>query len=157
MFVRIMTKQPAILTMGYQQRTGDELVRELVAAGVDVVIDVRETPWSHRPDFSKGPLMARLADAGIEYCHAWFAGNPKQNRATASSQTECLQRYAEYLDEIPDVVQIFAELVEECVGLGLRVCLLCYERHPAECHRTIILDKWKAATGSEMPVVHLCA
>jgi uncharacterized protein (DUF488 family) len=145
------------MTVGYQKRSAEELVAELVAAGVDIVLDVRETPWSHQSSFSKGPLTTLLHDAGIAYSHAWFAGNPKENRATAKSHRECLDRYAAYLDEVPDVVSMFAEVLDDCMAEGLRVCLLCYERHPDDCHRTIILNRWQEMFGGPAIVQHLAA
>src|SRR5450756_497309 len=47
-----------LFTLGYQQRTITEFVALAREACVDVIIDVRETAWSHKPGFSKAALLA---------------------------------------------------------------------------------------------------
>ncbi len=44
---------PTLFTLGYQQRSLDEFVALLLEASIDVLVDVRETAWSHKPGFSK--------------------------------------------------------------------------------------------------------
>jgi uncharacterized protein (DUF488 family) len=144
---------PTVLTLGYQQRTIKEFIGLLVDAGVDVLIDVRETPWSHKPGFSKTALQARLAAAGIEYVHARFAGNPKRIRAKASSHAQCLALYSAHLKENHGVVRELEQLVGTHLGAGRRVCLTCYERHPDDCHRGILSAQWRA--GRRRRVTHL--
>jgi uncharacterized protein (DUF488 family) len=60
---------------------------------VDVLVDVRETAWSHKPGFSKRGLEGALRVHGIAYVHARFAGNPKGLRVGAASHEECLRLY----------------------------------------------------------------
>ena len=43
----------ALCTIGYEKRSLDEYIDLLLANGVEVVLDVRETAWSHKPGFSK--------------------------------------------------------------------------------------------------------
>ncbi len=66
-----------IAGIGYEGGTVEDVVARLVEAGVDTVIDVRETPWSRKPGLSKTKLRAFLEAAGIEYRHMRAAGNPK--------------------------------------------------------------------------------
>lgn len=144
---------PTVLTLGYQQRSIKEFIDLLVDADVDVLIDVRETAWSHKPGFSKSALQAKLAAAGIEYVHARFAGNPKRIRAKASSHAECLALYAGHLKENRGVMRELEQLVGTHLGAGKHVCLTCYERHPDDCHRGILSTQWRA--GRRRRVTHL--
>ena len=84
-----------LFTLGYQQRTLGEFTAILRRCDIDVLIDVRETAWSHKPGFSKGALERALEAEGIAYVHAAFAGNPKWLRANADSHRECLERHAD--------------------------------------------------------------
>src|SRR5205823_6116594 len=78
LWIRTDTIMPTTLyTLGYQQRSIDEFVEILDESGIDVLVDVRETAWSHKPGFSKSGFASALAARGIEYVHAEFAGNPK--------------------------------------------------------------------------------
>lgn len=138
-----------ICTMGYQLRSPDELVEQLLCAGVNVVVDVRETPWSQRPAYRKTALSKALGEAGIEYLHAPFAGNPKRLRREASSHAECLDMYSAYLAEHPEVRYQFSQLMSSLARTDRKACLLCYERHPHDCHRTRLLDAVGLTDGVE--------
>ena len=135
---------PTLFTLGYQQRTIDDFVEILREADIDVLVDVRETAWSHKPGFSKSAFEAALSAAGIEYVHANFAGNPKWLRANADSHRECLDWYAWYLTEFGEIVPAFDDLVNQYQAAGKRVCVTCFERHADDCHRAILADQWRA-------------
>lgn len=147
------TSSARVFSLGYQLRTVDEFVGVLREAGVGVVIDVREVPWSRKKGFSKVSLKEALAESGISYEHAKFAGNPKEIRRAAVSHGDCLVSYAAYLDVRPDVVDSLVSLVSGHLDSGRSVCLVCYERHPHDCHRFTLTERLRAVR--EVEVVHL--
>ncbi len=65
-----------IFTIGYEGATVAALLAALTQAGVERLIDVRALPVSRRPGFSKTPLSAALAEAGIDYVHLRALGTP---------------------------------------------------------------------------------
>ena len=69
-----------IFTIGYEATTMAEFLAALKEAGVERVIDVRALPLSRRPGFSKSPLRATLAEAGIDYFHLKALGTPSEGR-----------------------------------------------------------------------------
>jgi uncharacterized protein (DUF488 family) len=142
-----------LYTLGYERRTLDEFIGLLRAAKIDLLVDVRETAWSHKPGFSKGALSEALESAGISYVHASFAGNPKWLRAQASSHRECLDWYSWYIDEHSEVVEGLERLLTSLHGKARRVCLTCFERHSDDCHRGILADRWR--TRGRRTVRHL--
>lgn len=146
---------PTLFTLGYQRRSQDEFVHLLLDAAVDVLVDVRETAWSHKPGFSKCGLEEALRVHGIAYVHARFAGNPKRLRTSAVSHKECLRLYAEHLEKDAAIMEMFDELVGRLLDAGKRVCLTCYERHPEDCHRGVLAERWRR--GSWRQVEHLGA
>jgi uncharacterized protein (DUF488 family) len=129
-----------IYTLGYQGVDIDGYVQKLKAAGVGVVADVRETPWSHRRGFCKNILSTELSKAGIDYVHVKYAGNPKANRRTAPDLTECLRRYRDYLEENPTGITDLIEVVRKAASRNRTVCLTCFERDVNDCHRSILVD-----------------
>jgi uncharacterized protein (DUF488 family) len=129
-----------IYTLGYQGVDVDLYVSKLKAAGVGVVADVRETPWSHKRGFCKNILSSELSKAGIEYVHVKSAGNPKENRRTAPDLAECLRRYKIYLDDNPTGVVDLIEVVRTAASRNRTVCLTCFERDVIDCHRSILVD-----------------
>jgi uncharacterized protein (DUF488 family) len=138
--------EPTLFTLGYQRRTLEMCLELLVRADIDLLIDVRETAWSHKPGFSKSALRAALQAQGIAYVHAPFAGNPKVLREAAPTHRDCLRRYSQHLMSRPDILEAFDELVGQALDAGKRICIICYERHPDDCHRGILAEKWREGT-----------
>ena len=149
-----MAEPATLFTLGSEGRTLEEIERLLRAERVDAVLDVRDVPWSHKPGFSKKPLAEGLEGAGIRYVHAGFAGNPKHLRAQATSTEDALARYAAHLDATPEILAQFEVLVGDLQGEGKRICLLCLEGDPAQCHRSILAGRW-AERGRGRTVRHL--
>jgi uncharacterized protein (DUF488 family) len=132
-----------LYTLGYQGVDVDVYVKKLKAAGVGIVADVRETPWSHKRGFCKNILSSELSKAGIDYVHVKSAGNPKANRRTAPDLAECLRRYRIYLKENPTGVTDLVEVVRMAASRNRTVCLTCFERDVNDCHRSILVDAMK--------------
>ena len=54
-----MERRRAVLTIGYQHRTVDDVIDELRCAEVEVLVDVRLTPLTRRPGLSKADAVTR--------------------------------------------------------------------------------------------------
>ena len=128
-----------IFTIGYEGTTVPEFIAVLKDAGVERVIDVRALPLSRRPGFSKSPLRAALEEAGIEYVHLKALGTPAEGRSAARAGRHAdLERiYAGQL-ELPEAIVQGAQMIE--LAKEKPSALLCFEREPAHCHRTLLLD-----------------
>jgi len=116
------------------------------------VIDVRALPNSRRPGFSKTPLRNALSEASIDYVHLRALGTPAEGRSAArAGRIEDLERiYAGQL-ELPEAMAEGAQMVE--LAKEKPSALLCYEREPSGCHRSLLLR----AVAPDMDVVHLFA
>ena len=141
-----------IFTIGYEQARIDDVVAALTAAGVSLVIDVRAVAASRRPGFAKSALAANLREAGIGYEHLRTLGTPKEGREAARrGDHAALERvYAGQL-ELPEA-QAQAAILLDHAG-AQPSALLCYERDPAACHRSMLL----AAIAPDAEVVDLFA
>ena len=130
-----------LYTIGYEATTMGEFLDALKAAGVERVIDVRAVPNSRRPGFSKTPLRNALAEIGIDYVHLRALGTPSEGRSAArAGRHEDLKRiYTAQLD-LPEAI-VAAEQMRELAS-EKPSALLCYERDPAGCHRTLL---WRSA------------
>ena len=127
-----------VFTIGYEGATVGEFLAALKEAKVERVIDVRAVPNSRRPGFSKNILRNELSEAGIEYVHLRALGTPADGRAAArAGRTDDLRRiYAGQL-ELPEAIAESAQMLE--LAKEKPSALLCYEREPAGCHRTLLL------------------
>lgn len=141
-----------IFTIGYESTTVGEFLSALQGAGIKRVIDIRAVPNSRRPGFSKTPLRNALAEVGIDYVHLRALGTPADGRAAARAGRKAdLERiYAGQL-ELPEAIAQGAQMAD--LATEQPSALLCYERDPAGCHRTLLL----AAVTPDAEVVHLYA
>jgi uncharacterized protein (DUF488 family) len=127
-----------IFTIGYEGATVDEVLGALQAAGVAQVADVRAIAASRRPGFAKSSLAANLASVGIGYRHFRDLGTPKPGRdAAKKGDRATLERvYAGQL-ELPEAQAASAAL--NALADERPTALLCFERDPAMCHRSLLI------------------
>ncbi|MEJ5232637.1 MAG: DUF488 domain-containing protein [Geminicoccaceae bacterium] len=142
--------RPPLWTIGYAETTPERLVACLRRARIDVLVDVRAVPASRRPGFSKGALAAGLQAAGIGYRHLRGLGTPAEGRAAArAGQFDRFERiFRDHLAGLEAQADL-AEL-EQLVGDGHRVCLLCLEADPRRCHRGIVAEELSRRLGVEV-------
>jgi uncharacterized protein (DUF488 family) len=141
-----------IYTIGYEATTMADFLAALTKAGVKRVIDVRALPLSRRPGFSKSSLAASLKEAGIDYVHLKALGTPKRGR-DAAKKGDVATLTAVYDDQLalPEAQAAAAQMLD--LAQEKPSALLCYEREPEHCHRTLLLD----AVGEGVEVVDLYA
>ena len=141
-----------IFTIGYEGVTQGEFLATLVGAGVERVIDVRALPLSRRPGFSKTPLKNALAEVAIDYVHLKALGTPPEGREAARKgrHDELKRIYAGQL-ELPEAIVAGAQMRE--LAAEKPSALLCFERAPEGCHRSLLLK----AVAAEAEVVDLFA
>jgi uncharacterized protein (DUF488 family) len=129
--------KPKIFTIGYQGKSIDEFIRELLDQSVEVVVDVRLRPNSRKPGFSKTRLEAACAAAGIYYQHDRDLGTPAEIldvfRKTGQYNWD---DFVTYLDSRP-------EMLDDTIQLASKAptCLVCFEADPMECHRRFVADR----------------
>lgn len=139
-----------IFTIGYEATTMAEFVAALQKAGVERVIDVRALPLSRRPGFSKNILAASLAEHGIEYVHLKNLGTPKAGRdAAKKGDVATLEAVYEVQIGLPEAQAEAARM--RALAAEKPSALLCFERDPSHCHRTLLLE----AEGEGAEVVDL--
>ena len=128
-----------IFTIGYEQATQAAVVAALREANVELLADIRYLPLSRRPGFSKSSLRAAIEEAGLRYRHFRDLGTPADGRAAArrGDHAELSRIYSGQL-ELPEAMKQMAEL--RSLAEKQRICLLCYERNAAECHRALLFD-----------------
>jgi transcriptional regulator with XRE-family HTH domain len=131
---------PGLWSAGYEGRDIDSFVASLVDCRIDVVADVRLTPISRKPGFSKTRLGAALSGAGIEYTHLRALGNPKDNRAPfwdgRVAEGRAQFRSMLHSDEARSDLDRLAAHAKQS-----RVAVLCFEKDESRCHRQVVLEQ----------------
>jgi uncharacterized protein (DUF488 family) len=132
-----------LMTIGHSNVPEQRFVAMLQAAAVQTVADVRSVPASrYCPWFSKKNLAAALSRAGIAYMTLGdiLGGRPRDASL--------------YCDGVADYEAMAAQ-AEFSAGLDKvaalarrgRVCLMCAEREPLDCHRCLLLARALAGRG----------
>lgn len=136
-----------VFTIGYEGATQPEVIAALVAAGVELLADVRAVPLSRRPGFSKNVLAAGLKEAGIDYVGLKPLGTPPEGREAArrGDHARLASVYAGQLD-LPEAVAAAARLA--AMAAERPTALLCFERDPAGRHRSLLVAA--AMPGAEV-------
>jgi uncharacterized protein (DUF488 family) len=128
-----------IFTIGYEGATQAEVIAALRTAGVTLLADVRAVPLSRRPGFSKNILANGLKEAGIDYVGLKALGTPPAGREAArrGDHARLARVYAGQLAE-PEAMLQAAQLRE--LASERPTALLCFERAPEGCHRSLLID-----------------
>ena len=135
-----------LFTIGYEKALPAAVLGELKRAKIDLLVDTRAVAASRRPGFSKRQLAASLDEIGIPYLHLQKLGTPAQGRQAArAGDFDTLWRIYDKHIKTPEAQAALGELLA-LIKSGKRVCLLCYERDPNECHRSHIAALVKKRT-----------
>ena len=110
-------------------------------AGVATLADVRAVALSRKRGFSKSALRDVLANQDIGYQHFIKLGTPKEGRQAARAGDADLMRriYCDGVLATEPAQEAFQEL--EALARSQPICLLCFERDPANCHRRILAQR----------------
>jgi uncharacterized protein (DUF488 family) len=157
---------PALATIGVYDAELPGFLEALREADVRLLVDVRQRRGVRGPRYAwanSARLQAALADAGIEYRHRMDLapttelrqvqyrederqGVGKRSRSRLAAEYE--ERYAREILDGVDLAAFVADLPAEG-----RTALLCVERDPEACHRSLIARRLAADHGVE--VTHL--
>lgn len=150
----------AVATIGVYGFTAPAFLAALRAAGVDLLLDVRQRRGVRGPDYAWANavrLQSALAAAGIAYSHHKELAPTTELRQLQyreddrqgvgkRSRAELAPAYRDgYTREILDRVDL-RPVVEELAGRVMG-CLLCVERDPQACHRSLIAERLAAEHG----------
>jgi uncharacterized protein (DUF488 family) len=132
-----------LLTIGHSNLAAGHFDALLRNAGVNGLADVRSVPFSRRfPWFSAKSLASRMHSAGIAYFPygAALGGRPKdpalycEGVANYDAMAET-ENFREGLTHVTDDARRH------------RLCLLCAEREPLDCHRCLLIGRALAKRG----------
>jgi len=140
-----------VLTIGHSKHSAETLMELLHGQAVAVVIDVRSQPYSRfNPDFNRESLTESLRKHGIEYR---FLGRELGAR---SGDPSCYEKGRVQYRRLAER-NLFKEGLRRVIesAQSQRVALLCAEKEPLACHRTILIGRELEAAG--VPVAHIHA
>ena len=148
-----MAPAPAfdLFTIGHSNHPIEQFLALMQGAGVTAIADVRSVPSSRRyPWFSRTRLADRLAREGLAYVPLGDAlgGRPRDPALLRDgvADYEAMAGTPEFragLDRVSEGARSF------------RICLMCAEREPLDCHRCLLIAPALAARG--LAIGHILA
>lgn len=140
-----------IYTIGHSTHAAEVFLGLLREHGIEAVADVRTSPFSrYNPQFNRENLERTLSESGIRYV---FLGKELGARTDdRSCYDQGRVRYARLART--DFFQSGIKRVIQGAG-RFRIALMCAEKEPLECHRTLLVAKALVAGGQ--PVFHIHA
>lgn len=142
-----------LATIGYEAASVPRFLDTLVAARVDLLVDIRAVASSRRPGFAKTALAANLATVGIEYLHLRDLGTPAEGRKAARAGDHATLREVFLAHLATTAAQDALDTLLDRIRAGRRVCLLCLEALPEHCHRSLVVEALRPHTP--LDVTHL--
>ena len=141
----------AVYTIGHSNHSIQDFIGLLKQHGVTAVADVRSSPFSrHHPQFNRDTLADALRKDGMAYV---FLGKELGARSDDPRCYDNGQANFERMAESPTFKQGIDRLLkgrdQHCIAL------LCAEKEPLDCHRTILVSRNLRKLG--VPVNHIMA
>jgi len=157
----------SVVTIGVIGFSADGFFRALQDAGVDTLVDIRRRRAVRGREYAFANslrLQARLAELGIRYRHRLdlSPGNAiRETQAAADQAAGIARRQRASLSPAfvaafeRDVLAAFdpQTLLNDLPPDAHVIALLCVEREPAACHRSLVAGRLHEALG--VPVIHL--
>jgi uncharacterized protein (DUF488 family) len=138
-----------IHTIGHSTHTSDAFISLLIPHRITAVADVRSTPYSRRnPQFNREKMRAALKVHGIQYV---FLGR----ELGARSEDDCCYVNDKVRYSLLAQTPLFRSGIERLLdgARSQRIALVCAERDPLDCHRTILIARELVACG--VGVLHI--
>ena len=138
------TTQFPVLTIGHSNHTPEAFLGLLQQHGVAAVVDVRSAPYSrYTPHFNHDELRDALEAGGVDYLYLGgeLGGRPADRSCYDDTGRVMYDRVAE-TEAFDDGIRAVMHRADEgCV------VLMCTEKEPLDCHRTLLVAHALASRG----------
>ena len=139
-----------VLTIGHSTHALEAFVALLQQHDVTAVADVRSTPYSRfNPQFNREPLADTLEAERIRYV---FLGNALGGR---SDDPACYEDGRIRYDRVAATESFRNGLDRVMDGAARhRIALMCAEKEPLDCHRTLLVARALDERGVDVAHIH---
>lgn len=143
--------RPVIFTVGHSAHEFADFAALLRRHGVEAIADVRSAPYSRlHPQFSREKLAAALRSINIKYV---FLGKELGAR---SADPDCYDDGRARFDKLAATEEFRAGIRRLADGgRRMKIALMCAEKDPLDCHRTILVAP--ALINAGLEVRHILA
>jgi len=138
---------PGVLTVGHSNHPWDVFVSLLQRHAVTALVDVRSVPYSRfNPQFNRNRLERELTPGGVQYVFLGRELGARSDDPACYDETGRVQ-YAR-LARKPAFRRGVDRVIQEAARN--RIALMCAEKEPLSCHRTILVAPALERRGVEI-------
>lgn len=136
----------SVYTIGHSNYSIEHFLHLLDLHKIEAVADVRSSPYSrHNPQYNRETLQDSLKTAGIQYV---FLG--KELGARSEDPTCYVENQVQY-DRLAQTPLFQAGIDRVLKGANqYRLALMCAEKEPLQCHRTILVARELEKRGCDI-------
>jgi len=135
-----------VYTVGHSTMPAERLIALLTQHGITALADVRSQPYSRmNPQFNREDLKEALREQAIAYA---FLGRELGAR---SEDRSCYDHGKVQYSRLAQTTLFKEGLTRVRDGVKKhRIALMCAEKEPLECHRTILVSRYLVLGGIEV-------
>lgn len=131
-----------LYTIGYATKPIERFIEQLRQYGISAVADVRSVPYSKAfHDYRQASIRHHLQQAGIHYVYLGEELGPRSKNP--AHYDDCGQVQFDRLMQSP-LFRRGIERVEKGLDKGFQIALMCAEKDPATCHRSLLIAYYLA-------------
>ena len=145
-----------IYTIGFTQKSAEQFFELIKANGIELLVDVRLNNKSQLAGFSKGSDLAYFLReiCGTRYVHCDEFAPTKELLSNYQKGTVSWPEYEKSFDEIMEKRGAYKKFLQHFEQFE-RVCLLCSEATPEQCHRRLVAEKIQSLSPEKVEVIHI--
>jgi len=148
-------EEPCLFTIGYEGKSIEKYVTQLIHEDVKVLCDIRKNPLSMKFGFSKNQLKGILEAVGIEYLQVSGLGIESADRKELKTHADYEKLFQVYEKTTLVTNQKDLNLLANTLAAKKRIALTCFEADHQSCHRSRTANALLPFLPKNINLIHL--
>ena len=147
--------EPTLFNIGYEGRSIEQFINQLVINDIRLLIDVRKNALSKKYGFSKSQLSRTCESMNIKYVHVPELGIDSEKRKDLNNISDYNRLFSEYETSILHPAEESTRKSLKYLSEFKRVALMCFEKDAFMCHRGRIVNHLNKLLEGTIPIKNL--
>ena len=147
--------EPTLFNIGYEGKSVEQFINQLVINDVRLLIDVRKNALSKKYGFSKSQISRTCDSMNIKYIHLPELGIDSKKRRDLKGISDYNRLFNEYETTVLHPAEKSTNEILENLSIHKRVALMCFEKEAFMCHRGRIINHLNKLLEGTIPIKNL--
>ena len=147
--------EPTLFNIGYEGRSIEQFINQLVINDIRLLIDVRKNALSKKYGFSKSQLSRTCESMNIKYVHVPELGIDSEKIKDLNNISDYNRLFSEYETSILHPAEESTRKSLKYLSEFKRVALMCFEKDAFMCHRGRIVNHLNKLLEGTIPIKNL--